>query len=52
VDIGSALTLADYSIAAPLMSTEPAKLPVTDFKNIQAWLARVQALDAWKKTSG
>ena len=48
---GPGLTLADFSIAAPLMSTVPAKLPVTHYANLQAWFARVQALDAWKKTS-
>jgi glutathione S-transferase len=47
---GSVLTLADVSVAAPLMMTGPAKAPVQTFKNLQAWFARVQELDAWKKT--
>jgi glutathione S-transferase len=47
---GDALTLADLAISTPLMSTAPAKLPVTQYANIQAWFARVQALEAWKKT--
>lgn len=48
---GSDLTLADLSIAAPLMSTVPAKLPVAGFANLQAWFARVQALEAWQKSA-
>ena len=49
---GPDLTLADLSIAAPLMSTVPAKLPVAGFSNLQAWFARVQALEAWQKSAG
>jgi glutathione S-transferase len=45
-----ALTLADLALAATLMVTERARLPVTDCANLQAWFARVRELDAWKKT--
>ena len=45
------LTLADLAIVAPLMHTERAQLPVTTFDNLQAWFARVQALEAWKKSA-
>jgi len=45
-----ALTLADLAIAAPLMHTAAAQLPVTGFAHLQAWFARVQALDAWKNS--
>ncbi len=48
---GEGLTLADVAVACPLMSTVPARLPVTDFANLQAWFTRVQALDAWKETN-
>jgi glutathione S-transferase len=48
---GDAVTLADVAIACPLMTTAPAKLPVTTFANIQRWYARVQELPAWKETS-
>jgi glutathione S-transferase len=44
------LTLADLAIAAPLMHTAAAQLPVIGYENMQAWFARVQALDAWKKS--
>jgi glutathione S-transferase len=48
---GEKLSLADLAIATPLMITVPAALPVPQFANLQAWFARVQQLDAWKKTS-
>jgi glutathione S-transferase len=45
------LTLADLAIAAPLMHTAAAQLPVTQFANLQAWFARVQALEAWQSSA-
>lgn len=45
------LTLADLAIASPLMHTAAAELPVTSYENLQRWFARVQALDAWKKSA-
>ena len=45
------LTLADFSIAAPLMHAEAAQLPLAQFETVQAWFARIKASDAWKKTS-
>jgi glutathione S-transferase len=44
------LTLADVAIASPLMHTAAAQLPVMGYENMQAWFARVQALDAWKRS--
>lgn len=44
------LTLADLAIASPLMHTAAAQLPVLGYENMQAWFARVQALDAWKRS--
>ncbi len=48
--VGDKLSLADFALAAPLMYTEQARLPVTQYVNLQAWYARVQELDAWKQT--
>jgi glutathione S-transferase len=45
------LTLADLAIAAPLMHTAAAELPVGGYRHLQAWFARVSALDAWQKTA-
>jgi len=48
--VGDKLSLADFALAAPLMYTEQAKLPVTQYPKMMAWLGRVQQLDAWKQT--
>lgn len=48
---GDAVTLADLAVATPLMMTDKAKLPVSSYEHLQAWFARVQALEAWQKTS-
>jgi glutathione S-transferase len=45
------LTLADLAVASELSTAVPAKLPMTGFANLQAWLARVQTRDAWNKTN-
>jgi glutathione S-transferase len=47
---GSSLTLADLSIAASYACAAPGKAPVGPFSNLQAWLTRVQALEAWRRT--
>jgi glutathione S-transferase len=45
---GTALTLADLSLATPLGFAERAQITLP--ANVSAWLGRVQALDAWKQT--
>lgn len=47
---GDALSLADLSIAAPLMAIGPGKVPMSPYRNVLAWFERVRELDAWKKT--
>jgi glutathione S-transferase len=46
------LTLADVAIAAPLMHTVAAQLPVLQHANLQSWFSRVKALDAWQASAG
>ncbi|MCB9764927.1 MAG: glutathione S-transferase family protein [Alphaproteobacteria bacterium] len=48
--VGDGPTLADFAIATPLMYAEGAQMPVGEFKNLAAWLARVRELPAWKAT--
>jgi glutathione S-transferase len=48
---GPAMTLADISLATPLMTMAPAKLPVTQFKHLQSWFARMAARDSWQRTA-
>ena len=45
------LTLADFSIAASFALAGPARIPIAGYPNIQAWLARVQETEAWKRTA-
>jgi len=44
------LTLADFSLASSFALAGPARLPISDYANLRAWLGRVQELDAWKRT--
>lgn len=48
---GDQMTIADFSLAAPLMYAEPCQIPVADFPHVAAWFGRVQETDAWKSTS-
>ncbi len=48
---GDTLTLADLAIAAPLMYAVAAKLPVEGYAHVKAWMARIEALPAWRETS-
>jgi glutathione S-transferase len=48
---GDDLTLADFAIAAPLMASERGRLPVRQYRNLQAWFTKVQELDAWRQTA-
>ena len=46
---GEGLTLADIALATPFMNRGPSKMPLDDYVHLQAWLARVESLEAWKK---
>lgn len=46
--VGNSLSLADLAVAADLAATDPAQLPVLDFKNLQAWFARIRDRESWK----
>lgn len=45
------LSLADFGLASVLMYREPARMDLTDFRHIQAWLARIESRDSWKQTA-
>lgn len=49
--VGSALTLADLTIASSLMYVKQAEAPLAEFPNVEAWWSRISGLDAWKKTN-
>lgn len=45
------LTLADFSVAAPLFYAERADLPLAAYPNVNAWFDRVSALPCWHDTA-
>lgn len=49
--IGDEVTLADFSIVAPLVHGARGGLPVADYPNVQAWSARMFAMPAWRETT-
>ena len=48
---GTGVTLADFSVAAPLFYAEKAELPLTPYPHIRDWFARVSSLPAWRDTA-
>jgi len=48
---GNELTLADFSVAAPLFHKDAAELPLAPYAKVQDWFARVSALPAWRDTA-
>ncbi|MGO8997025.1 MAG: glutathione S-transferase family protein [Polyangiaceae bacterium] len=49
--VGSALTVADLTLASSLMYAKQAELPLAEFPAVQAWFSRISDMDAWKKTT-
>jgi len=47
--VGHEPTLADFSVAAPLIYANPARFPLDKYGNIRAWYGRIEKLEAWKK---
>jgi glutathione S-transferase len=49
---GDRLTVADFSLGAPLNYAEMAHLPLEPYGEIRRWFAALSALPAWQKTRG
>jgi glutathione S-transferase len=47
---GNGVTLADFSIAAPLMYRKEAQMPAEGYPNLMAWYARVEAQPGWQRS--
>jgi glutathione S-transferase len=45
------VTLADFSVAAPVFHAQAAEFPLAPYRNIQAWFGRVSALPCWRETA-
>jgi glutathione S-transferase len=48
---GSTMTLADISLATPLMTAKAAQLPVAQFRHLQNWFARIERRESWQRTT-
>ena len=48
---GHNMTLADISLATPLMTLKQAKLPVAQFKHLESWFTRMAGRDSWQRTN-
>jgi glutathione S-transferase len=49
--VGKEVTLADFSVAAPLFYADRANLPVAPFARVRDWFGRVSALPCWRETA-
>ena len=47
----NALSLADFTVVAPLFHAEPAKIPLEKYANIKRWFGAQAALPAWTETA-
>ena len=48
---GDTLTLADFTVAAPLFHAQGAGMPVGPYANVRSWFERVSALPCWGETA-
>ena len=49
--VGDALTIADFTVAAPLFHAQGAGMPVAPYANVRGWFERVSALPCWGETA-
>jgi len=49
--VGDRLTIADLTLGSSLMYAQQTEVPLGEFSNLQAWFARITALEGWKKTA-
>jgi glutathione S-transferase len=49
---GERLTIADFTLGAPLNYADMGKIPLEPYGEIKRWYASLRALPAWQKTLG
>lgn len=49
--VGERFTLADIAVGSMLTYTGPAQHPLEEYPNIRAWNARLDEIEAWRKTA-
>jgi glutathione S-transferase len=47
--LGNALTIADFAVAVTLPYAKAARIPVSEFPEIERWHARLEELPAWRE---
>src|SRR5215831_16116121 len=48
--VGTKPTLADFSVAVPMVYAAPAGLPLDPYPAIRRWYGRMEKIDSWKKS--
>jgi glutathione S-transferase len=49
--VGDTLTVADFSVAAPMFYAKQAELPLAPYPRLRGWFERVAALPCWSETA-
>ncbi len=49
--VGKDLTIADFTVAAPVFYAERAQFPLAPYSHIRDWFGRVSALRCWSETA-
>ena len=49
--VNDTLTLADFTVVAPLFLAEAGKIPLEKYGNIRSWFGKQAALPAWQETA-
>jgi glutathione S-transferase len=49
--VGNALTIADFTVAAPLFHSKGAEMPLGPYSHLRGWFERVAALPCWSETA-
>ncbi len=49
--VNDTLTIADFTVAAPLFHAQGAGMPVGPYANVGAWFGRVSSLPCWSETA-
>ena len=49
--VNDTLTIADFTVAAPLFHAQGAGMPVASYANVRGWFERVSSLPCWSETA-
>jgi glutathione S-transferase len=49
--VGKGITIADFSVAAPLFYAQQCDMPLAPYARVREWFGRVSALPCWQQTA-